>query len=595
VESIKYIPQSYLETICNEVARGEGEEFRKELESVIFSHVGDADRLGTQSLGELLDYKTRETHEAIDALVHELSSLNAQIVALEEHSTEDYCRNLERRLDAKREELAAHEEAKPREVTRPGTNPEAQEWEAAVLDELEHARLERQLWLDLIAAEHAELKRLTRLVSASEKAASGVENIRHRYLTAEAELAEGLKELDIETSEVVELKVDLTPVEEAREMYGLLRESLDELLDASNPDGYPEKLGSAEEDILALQAQLDEPGKEHEAYLSALEAWNARHQELLGSEDSVGSLRHTERLVSDLQEVPAKLQNAYRLRREKAAEIHREIARLAETYRNLYGPVQRFIEGHPLAKGKFDLNFEVSIAEEGFENRFFDQINRGKSGSFWGPEGGSLLTGILDRHDFQDEASTLEFLDDVVAHLRHDKRTDHGGQIEVAEQLKQGYSAQSLYDFVFSLNYLKPRYTLRMGDKELSQLSPGERGTLLLLFYLLIDKDDGPLIIDQPDENLDNQTIWDLLVPCIREAKKRRQLFLVTHNPNIAVVGDAEQIIRASIDRKEGNRITYTSGPLEDFEINEMTVNVLEGTMPAFDNRSSKYRAKRAG
>jgi hypothetical protein len=527
--------------------------------------------------------------------VHELSSLNARIVALEERSTEDYRKNLERRLDAKREELAAHEEAKPHEVPGPGTNPEAQEREAAVSDDLERAKLERRFWMELIAAEQAELKRLTRLLSASEKAISGVENIRHRYLTAETELEEGLKELGIETDEVLELRVDLTPLEEARELYAPLRESRDKLLDAHNSDGYPEKLGLAEEDILALQAQLDEPSKEHEAYLSALEAWNARRRELVGSEEAAGSLRHTEQLVGDLQEVPQKLQNAYRVRREKAAEIHREITRLVETYRNLYGPVQRFIEGHPLARGKFDLNFEVSIAEEGFENRFFDQINRGKSGSFWGPEGGPLLTEILDRHDFQDEASTLGFLNDVVAHLRHDKRTGDGGQVEVSEQLKQGYSAQSLYDLVFSLDYLKPRYTLLMGDKELSQLSPGERGTLLLLFYLLIDKDDGPLIIDQPDENLDNQTISDLLVPCIREAKKRRQLFLVTHNPNIAVVGDAEQIVRASIDRKGGNRITYTSGPLEDFDINEMAVDVLEGTMSAFDNRSSKYRAKRAG
>jgi hypothetical protein len=55
-----------------------------------------------------------------------------------------------------------------------------------------------------------------------------------------------------------------------------------------------------------------------------------------------------------------------------------------------------------------------------------------------------------------------------------------------------------------------------MGTKELSELSPGERGTLLLVFYLLVDKDDIPLMIDQPEENLDNQTVFDLLVPCIK-------------------------------------------------------------------------------
>ena len=70
--------------------------------------------------------------------------------------------------------------------------------------------------------------------------------------------------------------------------------------------------------------------------------------------------------------------------------------------------------------------------------------------------------------------------------LHYDVRAEPRRQTKVTEQLRQEYTEQSLYDFVFSLDYLKPRYTLRMGDKELHQLSPGERGTLLLIFYLLI-------------------------------------------------------------------------------------------------------------
>jgi predicted ATPase len=117
---------------------------------------------------------------------------------------------------------------------------------------------------------------------------------------------------------------------------------------------------------------------------------------------------------------------------------------------------------------------------------------------------------------------------------------------------------------------------------------------MLLIFYLLIDKDDVPLIIDQPEENLDNQTVYDLLVPCVKEAKRRRQIFLVTHNPNLAIVCDAEQIVHASIEKKSGNRITYSSGPIEDLVINEKALDILEGTRPAFDNRGSKYLVGRA-
>ena len=123
----------------------------------------------------------------------------------------------------------------------------------------------------------------------------------------------------------------------------------------------------------------------------------------------------------------------------------------------------------------------------------------------------------------------------------------------------------------------------------MDQLSPGERGTLLLVFYLLIDRRTDPLIIDQPEENLDNGTIARLLVPAIRFAKEQRQLLMVTHNPNIAVVCDAEQVVHAEVDKTDGNRVTYTSGSIEDPEITRLIVDVLEGTKPAFDLRDDKY------
>src|SRR4051794_22528904 len=168
--------------------------------------------------------------------------------------------------------------------------------------------------------------------------------------------------------------------------------------------------------------------------------------------------------------------------------------------------------------------------------------------------------------------------------LTHDLRRD-GDKVAVTDQLAQGRSAEDLYDFIFGLSYLRPRFELLWRGKPLDQLSPGERGTLLLVFYLLIDRRDVPLIIDQPEENLDNETIALLLVPAVKYAKNRRQIILVTHNPNLAVVCDADQIIHSAIDKAEGNRITYTSGALEDPAITQRVVDVLEGTKPAFDLR----------
>ncbi len=138
------------------------------------------------------------------------------------------------------------------------------------------------------------------------------------------------------------------------------------------------------------------------------------------------------------------------------------------------------------------------------------------------------------------------------------------------------------------MSYLAPRYSLTFDQQEISQLSPGERGLLLLVFYLLVDKDDIPIIIDQPEENLDNQTIFKVLVKCIKAAKQRRQVIMVTHNPNLAVVCDAEQIICATCD-KATNTFNYISGGIESPFIKAKVVEILEGTEPAFKNRKQKY------
>jgi ABC-type cobalamin/Fe3+-siderophores transport system ATPase subunit len=127
-----------------------------------------------------------------------------------------------------------------------------------------------------------------------------------------------------------------------------------------------------------------------------------------------------------------------------------------------------------------------------------------------------------------------------------------------------------------------------MGGRDLEELSPGERGIVLLIFYLALSQNSIPIIIDQPEDNLDNQSVYNKLVPCICAAKQKRQVIIVTHNPNIAVACDAEQIICCQMD-KNTHSIKYISGAIEDDTIKKCVVDILEGTMPAFDLRRRKY------
>jgi predicted ATPase len=293
-----------------------------------------------------------------------------------------------------------------------------------------------------------------------------------------------------------------------------------------------------------------------------------------------------------LAEVPRLLHDQETKRSTLVAEVVGVKHQLLADYRKLYSPVQEFIDSHPVSRQQGALEFSASISIDGFVDGLLEKIHQGRKGSFQGdPDGAERLKGIVATSDFMTAAGVETFLGTVQDNLHHDKRDGSASRaLRMRDQLRQGKLPEDVYDFLYGLEYLRPRFELRWQGKPLDQLSPGERGNLLLVFYLLIDRRDVPLVIDQPEENLDNHTIATLLVPAMKYAKNLRQIVIVTHNPNLAVVCDAEQIIHASLDKTDGNRVTYTSGAIEEPVITQLIIDVLEGTKPAFDLRDARYQ-----
>jgi predicted ATPase len=276
-----------------------------------------------------------------------------------------------------------------------------------------------------------------------------------------------------------------------------------------------------------------------------------------------------------------------------ASEIHAQIHAMVAEYKRLYEPVQAFVASAQEMDMQLPLVFHVRIEEANFEHQLFAKLNRQVRGSFSGVEESVLrLHGMLADTDFDTAEEAVGFAIQINESLRVDQREGQGERgTRLADQLKKGVEPLEVLDYLFGLEYLTPRYSLTYAGQEIGQLSPGERGLLLLVFYLLVDKDDIPIVIDQPEENLDNQTIYRVLVKCIKRAKERRQVIMVTHNPNLAVVCDAEQIVYASCD-KAASRFEYEAGAIERPEIKHRVVQILEGTEPAFKNRQSKYRLR---
>ena len=588
-ELVKYIPQGFFDEVCNEIASGEETNFDKELKKVIFSHVEPADRLGKDTLDNLLAYRTNQTYDAIQILQSQLHELNEQIIRLEEQLEEDYRLQLQNSVQTKTRELEAHDQSKPTEVARPEN--QLQQEMVAISQKIEKAKQERVALLAKLASSRRTKEENALLVSKADRVLEQIENFKRQYEIFKTEAAPELGHLGIQFEDVIHWEVKTASIEAKRSQAEGSRTEAARLCDPLNPDSLASKIREIDQETRDLQAKLDEPYRKYQAYQTALQEWEQQREEIIGDEYTPGSLEYQKRLLKDIETAPKRLKAAKGKRLEFVREIYERIGKLAETYRKLYVPVQQFINTYSIAEDIFQMEFGVSIVNVDFHRKFFDWIGRHVVGSFYGSgEGEKKLGDILARHDFNNESGVIAFLNDIMDHLMYDRRDpDTPQRVRIADLLRKDRTVISLYDYIFSLEYLRPRYVLKLGGKELGQLSPGERGILLLAFYLLIDKDNIPLIIDQPEENLDNQTLYEFLVKCIKEAKQRRQIIIVTHNPNLAVVCDAEQIVCCSIDKVKGNRIEYESGAIEDPTINKRIIDILEGTKPAFDNRKLKY------
>lgn len=122
--------------------------------------------------------------------------------------------------------------------------------------------------------------------------------------------------------------------------------------------------------------------------------------------------------------------------------------------------------------------------------------------------------------------------------------------------------------------------------RDFSKLSLGQQQSVLLAL-MLSSRSNAPLIIDQPEDNLDGEFIYHSLVPVLRMAKERRQVIVVTHNANIAVLGDAEQIV---VLKSTSDRGTIVSrGSIDDPATRDAACGILEGAKEAFQRRASIY------
>ncbi len=590
VERVKYLPQDHVERVCNELGGDGTSGFEHELQSVIFSHVPETSRLQQTNLEDLVRFQTQEKQRRIDTLLKQLRAVSRERALIESRLSPRVKEQLQQRIAQLEAELSAHDKVKPAEVKNPAVGAVVGAPSNELLTELTSAESAKGELEQRIRQTTENIAKLERRQAIVLRLLEKLSNFQKDFDVFQSSLATDATELGLNANGLVSFSINKEEPEKIRVQTAKELTSARGQLDGPVPDGLRKQLADATARIVDIRGKLDAPNRNYQAYLERLAEWRQKRQAIEGTETDPQSLKGLKASLSALDSLPAE---AVKLRQNQsriALEIHVEKLAQAAVYRTLYEPVQTFINSHPLAKDKLKLEFRAELAEEGFPSRLFELLAQNRRGSFMGlDEGQARLRRMREQSNWQEPESLQRFLEQVDHALHNDQREENAPAVQLTDQLLRGRTTEEVFNLLYGLEYIRPRYILRWEGKDLSMLSPGERGTLLLVFYLLIDKSDVPLLIDQPEGNLDNHTVAKVLVDCLKATRERRQVFIITHNPNLAVVCDADQIIHAEMKKVEGNEITYKSGSLENPEMSTFITDVLEGTRWAFNVRRDKY------
>lgn len=575
IEDARYLPQQYIEDVCNDIGNG----FQQEIDRVVFSYVDPTERAGAASLEELVKTKSISLDLNKKSIQDELSQINTRIIRLEEKKTAKYQKHIADSLKKLQEHLERHDGIRPKEVQKPTPQKEDKKYQ----EKLEKVNTDISSVTSKIDSTRHEVTEInTSIVQTNNLIASLcvlVKEVQNVQDSVDAFFANH----DLSRkNQKLELKTPIYDIELYLDQLNARKLTLQSYLDGSDEtEGFSVQLARLNEEKKAIIETANNEEKLYQKYLLDLKEWEEERNKIIGEKNEEGSLRYFENESDYLKtHLDSDYQKAKQERNSRLDALFFVKTELAKLYESIYAPVETEIDtllGNLEDQIKFSA--EIQLKERTFSESIFSYINAKFSGKFRGKEAGQkAVDTMIKTTDFSDRHSLVNFIDEIMEVVDED----------IDNSAKKISSKQEFYDYLYGLDYLDVFYKLQVGSHNLEELSPGERGIVLLIFYLALSKSNTPIIIDQPEDNLDNQSVYNKLVPCICAAKARRQVIIVTHNPNIAVACDAEQLIYCNMD-KVTHSITYESGGIENPCMKQHVIDVLEGTMPAFDLRRRKY------
>jgi ABC-type lipoprotein export system ATPase subunit len=575
-EGVRYLSQQFVEQLCS--AAGLAVELRREIERVIFEATDKTERLDADSFEQLADIYLNPIRRQRQVAQEAIANTSLQVNA------EDALHN---RLSAiKRDRDDRKKRIEKTKVDMKALMPKGKEERAKRLADLEAALVTATTVAD----------KSRRLLVRVEDLQKEVERVRKTLAPQQvAKLMSDFQEVGLSQAQWQEFglifkgDVDLILNQRKTAIADKLKEltagtpgkMVDTVKDP--PSTWPYNLLLAERDKVKNEVGIDSAKLKRYGEL----------QRMLGDDERLLQRSATE--LGNAEGAAARRKSHIDHRRALYVEVFQSYLDEQQLLERLYGPLQAALSGASgsLNRLRFAVSREINLKawiEIGEKLLDLRKESKLRGHGALCKESERLLLGAWKSGTAEEVGAAMQnFIQEIIQEIRKSiPSTITEADIPVW--------MQKVATWIYSTEHIEMRYSVTYDGVAIEQLSPGTRGIVLLLLYLVIDKHDlRPLLIDQPEENLDPQSVFEELVPHFREARRRRQVIIVTHNANLVVNTDADQVIVASSERSSGDGlpiVTYRCGSIENPAIRTSICQILEGGERAFLDRERRYRLR---
>ena len=434
------------------------------------------------------------------------------------------------------------------EITSISTKYGFTESEISQKEDLENQRLEKEQKIYKLIADN---EQITRLIT-------NIEN-----LIDFSNLDESIRQLSDLSAQIL-----IAHTEESKnKLFGYLKTKYNERANL-----IPSEIDSIREEIKIVDIQLT-PLREKASLQSGL---GEKQIELLGEKEKLQKINTYNNKIANL-----------------AQTYNNTKSEILDIYRNIHTLYKDIIKNLETGKDNLTVGLDISVSysQNLFKEGFYEPLIDKRS---------QHLENIFPKYDPanpEEHFNNIEKgINDIIA-----ERYNFNGTVSREDALKR-----------YMGSYFHIDYVIKYQGDEFDKMSVGKSS--LVLLKLLVELDDGkhPILLDQPEDDLDNRSIYDDLVQFIRDTKKKRQVIIVTHNPNIVIGTDSEQVIvtnQKGQDKALGEQekqFNFAAGAIEN-SFNDSTSNdvlnrmgirehicqILEGGEEAFKKRDQRYAIKR--